>query len=130
MQRNCVACGRLYETVRDSSRTFSDRCRKQKQAGVTAPPSARPDAVAGTALESATRVELVAVGRLDTAKGQAALLLARRIDAGTDTGAAIAALAGQWRQTLEAALQSASRPDSALDGVRDELARRRSTRGA
>ncbi len=80
---------------------------------------------------TATEAELRAVGRLETAKGQAALLLARRLETATaDTGSAVASLARQWQSALEAALAHAGQEASTLSRARDELAARRAARSA
>jgi hypothetical protein len=73
----------------------------------------------------AVRRELDVAGRGASALGQAALLLAERIDAGTDTGSVVAALSRELRATLEAATRAASprRPDRV-----DELRQRRQRR--
>ncbi len=78
-----------------------------------------------------TVVELERVGRLNTALGQAAVLLARRLDGSSrDTGSAVAALARQLQATLAAATANVGDEASPLDRARDELAARRARRGA
>ncbi len=54
----------------------------------------------GESLASATAAELDRAGVSSTALGQAALLLARRIDDGQDGGSAIASLVKQWQDTM------------------------------
>lgn len=61
-----------------------------------------PDSVA-----SAVRAELADADRLDTALGQAALVLAERIDANLDTGSALAAAVKQLGVTLAVATAGA-----------------------
>jgi hypothetical protein len=64
------------------------------------------------------------VGREETSVGVVALILARRIDSGTDTGSAIAALAGRW-QTLMAQALDGAKPTSHVDELREKRAARR-----
>jgi hypothetical protein len=78
------------------------------------------------ALEESIRAELAAVDRVGSATGQLALVLARRIDSGRDTGAGLASLARQLRDTLAAATVNAVDAVSPVDRLRDELAARRS----
>ncbi len=123
-----------YEAQRPSSRYCSTRCRtRATRTGVAGEKvereSAAVDVPVGVA--AATEAELRAVGRLETAKGQAALLLARRLETATaDTGSAVASLARQWQSALEAALAHAGQEASALSRARDELAARRAARSA
>lgn len=71
--------------------------------------------------------ELTAAGMLDSHQGQAALLLARRMESGDDAGAALAQMVRQLRETMASALSSAV-PDE-VDPV-DELRARRDRRRA
>jgi len=64
---------------------------------------------------------------LDSHQGQAALLLARRMESGDDAGAALAQMVRQLRETMASALSSAV-PDE-VDPV-DELRARRDRRRA
>lgn len=77
-----------------------------------------------TKVVRATKAELDKAGRLDTALGQQALVLARRIDEATDSGSALAAVAKELRVTLAEATKAAS---STADPV-DELRARREAR--
>lgn len=71
--------------------------------------------------------ELRGAGMLDSHQGQAALLLAKRLQSGEDTGAAMAQLVRQLGQTMASAM-AAAQPDEA-DPV-DELRAKRERRGA
>ncbi len=133
MNRDCDVCGTGYEAQRRSSRYCSTRCRtRATRAGVANEPVERSsDVELPVGVAAATEAELRAVGRLETAKGQAALLLARRLETATaDTGSAVASLARQWQSALEAALAHAGQEASALSRARDELAARRAARSA
>lgn len=121
MQGACKRCGRPFVAKRPSRVYCGSACRSKaaqaRKAGL--PESVAPVQVvrlpAPTGqLAAATRAELEAADRLDTMLGQAALNLAVRVDAGQDTGSAIAAMVRELRATME----------RALDGVpaaRDEL---------
>lgn len=76
---------------------------------------------------AAVTAELTAAGMLDSYQGQAALLLARRMESGDDTAPALAQMVRQLRETMASALSSAV-PDE-VDPV-DELRARRDRRRA
>jgi len=81
---------------------------------------------AAAAVSVAVLAELVAAGRESSSLGVQALALAGRIDAGRDTGAAIASLSRELRATVEAALKGVA---AKADGL-DDLARRREKKAA
>lgn len=89
----------------------------------------QPASSGGRRLAGAVERELAAAERLETALGQAAVVLARRIEEGLDTGAAVASMTRELRITLDAALAGARSPASPLAQMRDELADRRRLRG-
>lgn len=77
----------------------------------------------------ATRDELTKGGRLDSALGQQALVLADQVDAGAEmTGSALAAVAKELRTTLAEAMRSATMVKDPIDELRERRERRR--RGA
>lgn len=117
----CQQCGRTFEAKRTDARTCSVDCR-------VALSKASRDANRRAAVEDAesvpvnltasTLTELAAVGREGTALGQAALLLAYRIDRSqADAPQAVAALVKQHNATLADALRGAGRK-SALDELK------------
>lgn len=127
--KSCALCGvpLPIQVGRGRRRTKCERCsppRKPSQA-------ARPVAVlpvGGDGLVDATTAELQRAGVADSAHGQAALLLARRIEAGHDGGSAIASLVKQWQDTLARATAGA---EPAAVSLVDQLkARRDARRGA
>jgi hypothetical protein len=68
---------------------------------------------------ASTLQELVSAGRESTALGQAALLLAYRIERSQmDTGAGVASLVKQHGATLAEALKGATQAKSGLDELR------------
>lgn len=74
----------------------------------------------------ATRARLLAAGVLDSMEGQAALLIAERMQSGNDTGSGIAALNRELAATVDRAL---SQQAVAADPM-DELRARRERRNA
>lgn len=128
MTRCCDSCGSEYLAKRANSRFCSDRCRKRAQRGdVVDFPSRQPET---GALEAAARVELETAGVVESFLGQDALRLARMVDTGKGTDAAMATLNRELRATMAEALSRAARPDSPVTRLRDELAARRVARGA
>lgn len=120
--RACEACGREFEAKNRRHRFCSTACRSRGRDGATVVPlgtDSAPDS-----LEDVTRRQLAEVGRESSPEGVNALLLARRLDHGGDTGSAIAALSRQHMAALEAALDDVP---PAGDKV-DELRKRREQR--
>jgi hypothetical protein len=76
-------------------------------------------------LAAATQAELDRAGRLGSAVGQAALALARRIDASQgETGSALAALVREHRATLAEAVKDAEVAADPLDELRNRRERK------
>ena len=132
MQRTCERCGKTYEAARSTSKFCSSTCRAAvslaRKAGepVQLLPQPEPSADGGS-LTSATIAELAAADRVDCTLGQAAIALARRVDAGHESGSSVAALVRELRVTLEAALDGAARADDVVDELRrkrEQLRRR------
>lgn len=145
MERGCDCCGEAYEAKTVRSRYCSDRCKRRYHRG--ARPSAdgarakpkkgrgkkaakpasdssadEPDRSGVGSTTAAVLLELQEAKRLHTPLGQAALVLAHRLDAShKDTGAGVASLAKQLQATLTAATAEA---EVDADEV-DELRRRR-----
>lgn len=80
-------------------------------------------------VEAATRARLDAAGRLGSPEGMSALLLARKLDQGGDTGSAMAALAKQHLASLEAAVRDAELASDPVDELRSRRQRRLSASG-
>lgn len=130
MERQCALCGAPFTAKRSTARYCSGSCRARASQGatpVTPMPTTQP---AEARVVEATRRELVDADRLETALGQAALVLARRVESDRDTGSAAAAVTREWRATLAEATKGAGAQASPLDRARDELAKRRAARGA
>lgn len=124
----CAVCGVTFQARSKKARYCSDRCRKRKdKAEVVQLNTAADDlrkAFEG-GVTAATTAELEAAGRLDTALGQACLVLARRLDfPGLDTGSAVASVARQLDAMMATATRGAGQK-TAPQQLRDELAERR-----
>ena len=121
MVRLCDICGASYMAKRATSKYCSSGCRvKAKRAGVSTPVAViAPVVGAGdTGLTAAVRRELDDAGRVDSALGQAALELAYSVGAPMNTGASVASLVKQLRETLADALKGAESAADALDELR------------
>ena len=94
MQRQCATCGKAYQAARPNSKFCSDTCRVRAHRSPKSSPAppAGPVPMLGAGLESVAARELDAAGRLDTVLGQAALVLARRIESPMETGSSIASM--------------------------------------
>ena len=120
MQRKCAQCGRSYAAARPNSRFCGDTCRKRAQRSpkpTVAKPVKASVALAG-GLGAVTARELEDAGRLDTVFGQAALVLARRIESPMETGSSIASMTKQLRETMVDALKGAAVAADPLDEIR------------
>jgi hypothetical protein len=119
MQRTCASCGRPYDAKRPSSKFCGDTCRKRAQrAPGVAPIVEDAPAASSSGLVDATERELVTAGRLDSMLGQASLELARRISDRHESGASIASLTKQLRETMADALKGAATAADPLDELR------------
>ena len=104
--------------------------RPRKHCETCAPPRGKPRLVVitpdtGTSVYTATRQKLAEADRESTPLGQAALVLAARIDANQDAGAAIAAMAKQLAATLGEATAGANVVASPVDELRARRAAKR-----
>lgn len=131
MQRQCDSCGKPYEAKRATSRYCGSTCRVRASRGAVVTPireKRKPTGLAG--LVESVRRELEEADRLESYAGEAALDLASRIQAGGDTGSAVASLHRELRATMAEALAGARVARSPLERMRDDLAERRKARGA
>lgn len=138
MRKTCEVCGVAFDAKRQSARYCSDRCRVRasRRRGASSTPVTDADPLRDTAETSistprgsvfaATRTELEAAGRAESAVGVAVLALALRIDgaASAETGAGLAALVKEFRATLESALADAEPAADPLDELRERRERR------
>ena len=135
MRRPCDRCGREYDAERPSSRYCTDKCRveasRARRRGLpvsvmAAVTELEPPIQAPSGLVSSTSAQLEAAGRLGSPMGQAALVLAARIESGHEHGSAVAALTRELRSTLEAALDGVRPAADAVDELRLRREQRRS----
>lgn len=125
MQRACEACGTAYEAKRPSSRFCSDRCRKRtaRAQGTAAKPPATPvEQQPDSAIAEHVARELG--DQLDSAAGQMAIALARRLDANLDTGSAMAAVARELRTLIVEVLGNQPQAADPIDELRARRDRR------
>lgn len=122
MQRLCESCGRPLEPEAKRARfckrldCVRDRTKKRVRAHRAAP-DRDVDAEPLSAAEI-TRRALAEVDRLETPAGVNALLLARKLDVGGDTGSAMAALSKQHLAALSEAMDGVRTAASPLDELR------------
>lgn len=130
MRKECAECGDSFEARRPNATYCGPRCRKRAQRAGRTDQKARTVPVAPLPdqpeedgpVTAATRRELAAAGREESALGQGALAAARRIDTPTsDSGSAVASLIREHRAALAEALDGAK---PAMDDL-DELRARR-----
>jgi hypothetical protein len=135
VRKQCAVCPAEFEAKRAAAKYCSDRCRKRAQRQPQdAPVRSEQAPVTGGAspggLLAATEAKLATAGRLDGPEGQAALILAARVETSVfsaETGASVASLVRQLHATLAEALAGAR---AAADPVEDELRAARERRHA
>ena len=127
--RECKKCGAPIpmQSGRGRRREMCQTCAPSRDRGKSrAKPAAAPLVREGyDSVLSSVTAELTDVGMLNSHQGQIAVGLARRFDAGDDTGAAMAQVARQLRETMASAL--ASREPAEVDPL-DELRAKRERR--
>lgn len=130
MTRTCEVCGREFEAQRSTRKSCSSSCRVYKSQGrkvapVKVLPSAATDTAAvPVAVGSVEARTLAAVSTLElTEDPQAAvaLVLARRLDSPSETGAAVAALAKQYAALMDDLSRRGVRAADPLDELRARL---------
>ena len=131
MRRKCDSCGRSYEAQTARSKFCRDagclrrRARERKRASDRAKRGRGSVVAMPGQAEERTRIELERAGRLESALGEIALALARRIDQPQEVPAAsLPALTRELRTTLHEATRSAE----PVGDVVDELKERRRAR--
>lgn len=135
MQVQCTMCPATFEAKRKNAKYCSPRCRKRAQRGpggteATGPakPPAKTRRRPQSYLARATRAELEQAKRIGTSHGQAALLLAKRIDdGGAESGAALAAMIREHAAAMERATRGKA-ADDPVQARSDEVTRRRERR--
>lgn len=126
--RRCDHCREPYIAKTVRSRYCSNVCRvmaAKSRGSTSATVGVEPAGVASSDIADATLAQLEQAGVEGSPLGQSALLLARRIGAGMDSGSSIAALNREWRMVMAEALACADTGD----GI-DELRGRRDVKRA
>jgi hypothetical protein len=119
MKRNCNSCGDEYEAKRPNSKYCGDTCRKRGSRNgdnvVDLPAVTEPDDE--PALLVATRQELEDIGAADSALGQQAIELARRMSHPKAMGLSVAPISKELRSIM-AELHKVAPAASGLDELR------------
>lgn len=131
MCKACAECGEEFEAKRKAATYCSGRCTKRAQRRPKAQESSQetpkgpapvrdlPTQAPSGSVEAATRSELADAGCEESAAGQSALALARRIDGGSvETASGVAALVREHRAVLAKALENAEKSGDDLDELR------------
>lgn len=115
----CEECGTSYTARRPSSRFCGDTCRKRanRRQGPPVEVPAAPGGVPGP-VGAAVRAELAAAGTDATALGVTAVVLADRVDAGGESGTAVASVVRELRAVLADLERNAPVAASPLDELR------------
>lgn len=124
----CTACGSSFAAKSPRATYCSPACRKRgSRAGVKAsvePIRPTPDSDAVAPLLEATRRELEAAGVAETALGQQAIELARRMSDPRAMGLSVAPISKELRSVMTEAMKDAPRA-SGLDELRSRRDRKR-----
>lgn len=121
IKRKCDLCGKAYTAKSKRSKFCSPACRVRNHEGrkplrAADPPA--PDATPSTNVTDATMTLLVELDRVATPEGQAALVLARKIDAAEDPLSAINGAVKQLSDTLAGLRRQAPKEGNPLDELR------------
>lgn len=131
VQMKCAVCSAPFDAKRKTAKYCSRRCSMRASRGSKpAQPPARPGPMPvdpDAELWTATLAELTAADRVASSHGQAALILARRIDgAHSEPGGGLAALVKQHGLSLADALKGGAAEVNPLDELRSRRDRKRS----
>lgn len=116
----CKTCHEKFTRPQGNRRLHCEKCRPPRAQPVIVQPLPAKPTEPGP-IEVATRAELAARQRVDTAAGAIALRLARDLDSATLTASQVSSVSGQLLRTMAIALEGAPTPPDEMD----ELARRR-----
>jgi hypothetical protein len=123
VRKQCTVCGQEFDAKRNTAKYCSRRCnvRAARQPKPGVPQSDHPQMPVDPDAElwTATLAELAEAGRAGSASGQAALLLARRLDSQlAETGSSVAAMVREHRAALADALKGGGAEANPLDELR------------
>src|SRR5215471_15590890 len=129
MEMVCQSCGAVFDAKRKTAKYCTRRCSmRASRAGElgeptpAAPGQGKTKAPVTSHLERWTRHALEEVRRVDTWAGQAALVLAARIDGGgAETGSALASMIKEHAAAMERATKEAA-PDDPVAALQNRVA--------
>lgn len=127
MRKTCADCGEPFEAKRTAARFCSPTCRQRAHRRPEQPAEilTLQTAASPGSLAAATQARLEAADRLDSPDGQAALVLARRIDAGgAETGSALASMVREHRAALTEAVRDARVEADPMDELKGRRERK------
>ena len=128
MRKQCAVCSEPFEAKRNTAKYCSRRCSVRAARQPKPEPAGQMPVDPDSELWTATLNELAAAARVASASGQAALLLARRLDSQmTETGSSVAAMVREHRAALADALKGASAEVNPLDELRARRERKLDT---
>lgn len=128
MRKQCAVCSDPFEAKRNTAKYCSRRCSVRAARQPKPEPAGQMPVDPDSELWTATLNELTAAARTASASGQAALLLARRLDSQmTETGSSVAAMVREHRAALADALKGASAEVNPLDELRARRERKLDT---
>lgn len=110
MQRTCQHCGKPFEAQRSTAKFCGSTCRARKHQGKPASAD-NPPTAPGTDVADALHAELHQLGLAQTYEAVVALKIARQLDNGTVTGAAVTSLSKELDRRVDALRLKAIRPD-------------------
>ena len=126
MKRNCNSCGDEYEAKRPNSKYCGDTCRKRGNRSGDNVVDLPVETDEEPPLLAATKAELEKIGAADSALGQQAIELARRMSHPKAMGLSVAPISKELRSIMAELLKDAPRA-SKMDELR---ARRDAKRNA
>lgn len=125
MLKQCAKCGGPLpvQTGRGRRRTKCEMCAPSRGTKTSSQPIVAAPPRSG--LLAATRAELDAAGRAGSHAGQAAILIAERIEFGDNSGSAVAHMVRQLHDSMSRAMADAAVEVDPVDELRSRRERRR-----
>ena len=125
MRVECTFCGEGFEAVRRTARFCSQRCKRRSYRASGAPEPPAPDAGSAVVEDPrrlgilvATLRELEGLAKVDTVLGQSALIMARQLESGRDTGSSAAAVSRELDRLMVRIRGAEAAPRDQLADVR------------
>jgi len=111
MQRTCQQCDKTFEAQRSTAKFCGSTCRANKHQGKSPASAAHPPTAPGTDVVDALHAELQKLGLASSYEAVVALKIARQLDNGTVTGAAVTSLSKELDRRVDALRLKAVLPD-------------------